>query len=355
MGTQTGDAVNVALVGAGRQGMRRLQAIQDLAEDEVVIVADLDDDAARALARRAGCRWTSDWHEALEAEADAVVICVPPDAHAGITLQALRTGRHVLCEKPLAMTAATAWSLVAEAERAGRILKCGFNYRHHAAIVQARAWVTEGRLGSVALLRGRHGTGGRPNFEREWRTQLDRSGGGVLMDQGVHVLDLFQWFGTPFTQVVACTVTCYWPVAPVEDNAFAILRGNDLLANLHVSWTQWKNLFSLDIIGSHGSISVEGLGGSYGVERVVYRPQVTGVFQEQDVIEFRGPDLSWHGEWREFKTAIGLEREPSGSGRDGAEALALAEAIYESARVGRTVHLDDRALPVARSARGNAT
>lgn len=331
--------MKVALVGAGRQGGRRLQAMCDFGEDEVVTVADIDGDAASSLARRAGCPWTTDWRQALRAEAEAVVICVPPDAHADIAVAALRAGRHVLCEKPLAMTAAAAWALVAEAARAGRVLKCGFNYRHHPAIAQARAWVSEGRLGRVGMLRSRHGTGGRAQFAQEWRTRLERSGGGILMDQGVHVLDLFRWFGGAFSEVAGSTATSYWPIAPVEDNAFAILRGDSLLASLHVSWTQWKNLFSLEIVGADGSVSVDGLGGSYGVERALFRRRSTGAEQEQEVIEFRGADTSWHDEWREFKMAVVGSREPSGGGRDGAEALTLVEAIYQASRERRVVSL----------------
>ncbi len=338
--------MQVALVGAGRQGMRRLQAIQELGEDEVAMVADLDGDTARSLARKAGCVWTTDWHEVVGTEAQAILVCVPPDLHAKVALMALQQGRHVLCEKPLAMTAATAWSLVAEAKRSGRVLKCGFNYRHHPAIVQAKAWVTEGLLGRLMMLRSSHGTGGRPNFEREWRTQLDRSGGGILMDQGIHVLDLFRWFGGSFSQVAGCTVTSFWPIAPVEDNAFAILQRTGLLASLHVSWVHWTNVFSLEIMGSEGSIRVEGLGGSYGLERVTFDRLHGGSQWEQNVVEFRGPDRSWNDEWQEFKAAIALAREPGGGGRDGAEALTLAEAIYRSSRENRVVPVEPAIMAV---------
>jgi predicted dehydrogenase len=328
--------MKVALVGAGRQGLRRLQAIQDVGGGDVVIVTDTNRDAAETLARRAGCRWSAEWRAAVDAAADVVIICTPPHTHAEIARHALHAGRHVLCEKPLAVTAFDAWEMVAEAERTGRVLKCGFNYRFHPAIAHTRTLVRDGRLGRVMLLRSRHGTGGRPQFEREWRTRADQSGGGILMDQGVHVLDLFRWLGGPFTRVVACTVTSYWPIAPVEDNAVAVLAGEGLLAGLHVSWTQWKNLFTLDVIGSEGSVSVEGLGGSYGDERVLYR-RAAGTERAQDVTEFRGPDRSWQDEWREFTAAAALGQEPSGSGRDGAEVLTLVEAIYRSSREARAV------------------
>lgn len=329
--------MKVAIVGAGRQGQRRLQAIQEVGNDDVVIVADTNGAAAEALARRAGCPWSGDWRAAVDALADAIVICTPPQAHAEIALPALRAGRHVLCEKPLAVTAAAAREMVTEAGRTGRVLKCGFNYRYHPAISRAQQSIRDGWLGRVMLLRSQHGTGGRPHFDREWRAQADQ-GGGILMDQGVHLLDLFRWLGGQFFRVVGCTATLYWPIAPVEDNAFAVLQGEDLQATLHVSWTQWKNLFTLDIIGSQGSVSVEGLGGSYGSERLTYR-RVGGTERPQEVIEFRGPDRSFQNEWCEFTAAVNRGQEPSGSGHDGTEALALVEAIYRSSREGRAVDL----------------
>ncbi len=328
--------MRVALVGAGRQGARRLQAILE-AEDVVVIVADPDGRSGQALARRAGCPWTVEWTKALDADAEAVVVCSPPDGHAQITLAALREGRHVLCEKPLGLTAKEAWAMVAAADSAGCTLKCGFNYRHHPGIARAQALVSTGRVGCIELVRGVHGTGGRPDFEREWRTQRPRSGGGILMDQGVHVLDLFRWFAGPFDEVAGAISTAYRPIAPVEDNAFALLRGTDCLATLHVSWMQWKNVFLLEVVGSTGIAIVEGLGGSYGVERVIVRRCGADGVREDDVTEFRGADASWSEEWREFKAAIVEGREPLGSGRDGAEALALAEVIYRSSQEGRVL------------------
>lgn len=326
----------MALVGAGRQGARRLQAILD-AGDVAVVVADPDGLSGETLARRAGCPWTAEWVQAVDADADAVVVCSPPDGHAQITLAALRAGRHVLCEKPLGLTAEEAWAMVAAADAAGCTLKCGFNYRHHPGIARAQALVSAGRVGRIGFMRSVHGTGGRSHFEREWRTQPARSGGGILMDQGVHVLDLFRWFAGPFDEVAGAISTVYWPIAPVEDNAFAILRGADCLATLHVSWIQWKNVFSLEVAGSTGTAVVEGLGGSYGVERVSVRRRGPDGVREDDVTEFRGTDASWSEEWREFKAAIAEGREPLGSGRDGAEALALVEAIYRSSQEGRVL------------------
>lgn len=328
--------MNVAIVGAGRQGRRRLQAIREVGDDNVVIVVDTNRDASESLAHQAGCRWSTDWRSALDVHTDAVVICTPPHMHDSIARHALRAGRHVLCEKPLAMSAAAAWEMVAEADRARRVLKCGLNYRFHPAVRLAHTLAEDGRLGLITLLHNRHGTGGRPQFEREWRTRAPESGGGILMDQGVHVLDLFRWLGGPFRRVIARMATAYWPIAPVEDSAVAVLVGENAVAGLHVSWTQWKNVFTLDVIGSEGSVTVDGLGGSYGDERVtVRRAGATGGALE--VTEFRGPDRSWQDEWREFTAAVMDGREPLGSGRDGAEVMVLVEAVYHAARASRAV------------------
>jgi predicted dehydrogenase len=330
--------VRVAIVGAGRQGLRRLQAIQQVGGDDVVIVADKSPEAAESLARQANCPWSTNWRSVLDASADALLICTPPHTHEEIARHAVRGGQHVLCEKPLATTVDAAWRMVAEAKRAGRILKCGFNYRFHPAIQRARAILQDGQLGRLIELRSRHGTGGRPQFEREWRTRAGESGGGILMDQGVHVLDLFRWLAGPFHRVIARTATAYWPIAPVEDNVVAALVGENVLAGFHVSWTQWKNLFTFDLLLSEGAIQIEGLGGSYGDERLIVR-RGAGEDRVMEVIEFRGPDPSWQAEWREFAAAASEGRQPSGSGRDGAEVLTLVEAIYNSARDARVVEI----------------
>jgi len=182
-------------------------------------------------------------------------------------------------------------------------------------------------------VRCRHGIGGRPAYEQEWRAQGEISGGGELMDQGLHVLDLARWFLGEFSEVSGFLGTFYWEVAPLEDNAFTILRtATGKTASLHVSWTQWKNLFSFEIFGCEGYITVEGLGGSYGTQRAsLGKRDLTAPFR-QEVIEYRGEDGSWAQEWKEFKAAIAEGREPLGNGQDGFQAICLAYAIYEAAR-----------------------
>jgi predicted dehydrogenase len=271
---------------------------------------------------------------------DALIVATPPHLHAQISIAAMKNGKHVLCEKPLARTLAEAREMVATAKETGRVLKCGFNHRHHPAIQQARRWFEEGRIGDPVFVRARYGIGGRPGYEREWRANPEVVSGGQLMEQGIHVVDLARWFLGEFSQVTALVETNFWNIKPLEDNAFALYRTTTgTAASIHSSLTQWKNLFSFELSGRDGYITVEGLGGGYGTERVALgKRDFTAPFTEE-VVEFRGEDRSWHDEWQEFVTAVNEGREPLGNAADGLEAIRLVFAAYESAKAGRTVEL----------------
>jgi predicted dehydrogenase len=258
-----------------------------------------------------------------------------------VSAAALEAGKHVLCEKPLGRSAAEARLAVEAAQTHRRVLKTGFNHRHHPAIAEARRRVDAGELGPLFLARCRYGHGGRPGYDREWRADRELAGGGELLDQGVHALDLFRWFLGELVEAYGVVATYFWDMAPLEDNAFALLRtAGGQTASLHASWTQWKNLFSLELVGRDGYLVVEGLGGSYGEETLrVGRRAREGGPPTETVLRFPGEDLSWQAEWEELVHAIGQGQEPLGSGQDGWMALRLVEAIYESSRSGRVVQL----------------
>ncbi len=152
------------------------------------------------------------------------------------------------------------------------------------------------------------------------------------MDQGMHILDLTRWFLGRIAEATGFLSTAFWQISPLEDNAFCLLRTESgQIANIHVSWTQWKNLFSFEIFGQNGYIIVDGLGGSYGVEKAILGKRDFSKPFEEEVLEFRGEDISWREEWKEFSLAIAQNREPLGSANDGLEAVRLAYAIYSSA------------------------
>ncbi|MBI1884974.1 MAG: Gfo/Idh/MocA family oxidoreductase [Chloroflexi bacterium] len=333
--------MNVAIIGAGLQGRRHAATVSRLDGCRVVAVCDEDASAANALAGPLGAEPTAWWEEAVRQPGiDVVAVCTPPALHSAIAASALEHGKHVLCEKPLGRNPAEARRIVQAAVRAGRVLKCVCNLRHHPAVVQARRWLDKGRIGTPMFLRCRYGIAGRPGYEKEWRADPARSGGGELMDQGFHVLDLCRWFLGDFAQVFAFVSTAYWPIQPLEDNAFVLLRTTAAqVASVHVSWTQWKNVFSFELFGGEGYVQVEGLGGTYGTERAALgRREFLGPVGEE-VIEFRGEDPSWQEEWKEFLGAIREEREPQGNGQDALAVHELVEAAYRSSRQERLVRL----------------
>jgi len=332
-------ALKVGIIGAGLQARRRIPVFKDTRDAELTIIAAAHFERARQLAEIVGCEATDDWRKVTGSdEVNVVLVCTPPDLHAPVSISAMENGKHVLCEKPLARTIEEAKEMVNVAQKNGVKLKCGFNHRHHRSINQAKKWFDEGIVGDLSFMRCVYGICGRPGYEKEWRANPKIVGGGHLMEQGIHGIDLFRWFAGDLSQAVGFTATRYWKIAPLEDNAFALFRTPEgQIASLHSSLTQWKNHFTFEIYGQDGYIRADGLGGSYGVEQVALGKRSFGEPFREDVIEFRGEDRSWHEEWKEFMTSIREDREPIGNGHDGLQALRLVFAVYESATTNRVV------------------
>jgi predicted dehydrogenase len=333
--------MRVGIIGAGLQARRRGPVLVNFPETKPVVVSAIQKDHAAPLAAKLGCEAAEGWESIVERDdLDALIVATPPHLHARISIAAVRNGKHVLCEKPLARTLTEAQEMVATAKETGRVLKCGFNHRHHPGIQQARRWFKEGRIGEPMFVRARYGIGGRPGYEAEWRANPEVVSGGQLMEQGIHVVDLARWFLGEFSQVAAFVEANFWNIKPFEDNAFALYRtAVGTTASIHSSLTQWKNLFSFELYGQDGYVTVDGLGGSYGNEKACLgKRDFTAPFTEE-VVEFRGEDLSWRDEWQEFVAAVNEGREPLGNAADGLEAMRLVFAAYESAKTGRTVEL----------------
>jgi predicted dehydrogenase len=296
----------VAIVGCGRIGVKRARALTP--GDELLACHDLDLAAARDLARQFGAQPCASMQELLALRPQVVVLATVHDSLAELAELVLNAGAHVLVEKPAAISSAQVDRLIACQRASGRLVKVGFNHRFHPALARAAAEVHSARHGALMYLRARYGHGGRPGYEREWRAEPARSGGGELIDQGMHLLDLSHWLAGPLPLHSALLRTHFWD-APVEDNAALILgeRGSRSApwAMLHVSWTEWKNLFSIEVYCRTAKIQVDGLGGSYGPQRLrIYtmRPEL-GPPDLQEVV-YPDRDDSWRAEWEHFAAAI---------------------------------------------------
>jgi len=333
--------MRVGIIGSGLQCRRRAPVLREWPDTDLVVIASRHADHARRAAEQFGCEWSDDWHSVVQRDdLDVILVCTPPGVHAEMTIAALEAGKHVLCEKPLTRTLEEAQRVVEVWRRSGRVLKCGFNHRHHPAIGEAYRLVQSGRIGRPFIGRCRYGICGRPGYENEWRADPQQAAGGQFIEQGIHAVDLLRWFLGEVSEVYCMTAIHYFHKQPLEDNGMALLRFRDgATAQIHASLTQWKNLFSFEIYGEDGYVAVEGLGASYGTERlIVGRRDFTAPFQET-VTEYRGADRSWREEWKEFVTAIREGRDPMGSGEDGAAAMRIALAAYEAERSGRVVRL----------------
>jgi predicted dehydrogenase len=296
----------VAVVGCGLIGGKRAEALRP--HDTLVGCHDVDGEAAERFAQRHGCRRCAGLEELLALSPDVVVVAVTHDELARVSAAALAAGAHVLVEKPAGVSVAQIDELSAAAALAGRFVKVGFNHRFHPGIARAADEARSGRHGELLHVRGRYGHGGRLGYEREWRADPARSGGGELIDQGMHLLDLTHWIAGPLPLHAAILRTHFWDTE-VEDNAALVLGQPDTRtgpwAMLHVTWTEWKNMFSLEVYCRTAKLQVDGLVRSYGPQRLrIYRmgPELGPPELEEET--YPDEDRSWELEWENTAGAI---------------------------------------------------
>ena len=328
-------SLGVAIVGCGLIGRKRAAALPGA---RLVACADLDPERAQALAAsvKPAAAAVPRWQDAVtRADVDLVVVATTNDALAAVTLAAIEAGKHVIVEKPAARSVAELEPLIAAARARQRCVRVGFNHRYHPALQKAREIVDSGALGPLMFIRGRYGHGGRVGYDTEWRANPARSGGGELIDQGVHLIDLSRWFLGAFTTIDGFAATYYWNM-PVDDNAFLTLRtAAGTCAFLHVSCSEWKNLFSIEIYGREGKLALDGLGGSYGVERITwYRMLPEMGPPETTAWEYPRGDRSWALEFAAFLDDIRAGREPNPGLAEARAVMEVVEVIYRRSGYG---------------------
>jgi predicted dehydrogenase len=327
--------LEVALAGCGIMGRRRAAA---LAPDRLTACCDVNAEAANELAGETGATACGSIEELLETRPDAVIVATSHDALAELASKALAAGANVLVEKPGARSSEELGAVTVVATSSGRMLHVGFNHRFHPGIARAAAEARSGEHGEILFVRGRYGHGGRLGYEDEWRAQPELSGGGELMDQGMHLLDLSHWLLGPLPLHSALLRTNFWPVT-VEDNAVLVLgeagEAHAPWSTFHVSWTEWKNDFALEIYCRRAKLQVTGLWGSYG-------PQVLRIYRmgpelgppDIEVLEYSDEDQSWAPEWQHFRSAV-LSGQPTDVG-SALYALGTIEEAYRLTGFGTT-------------------
>lgn len=330
----SGRPLRAAIVGYGYMGEIRRRNIEQHPDLTLAGVTDprLTDAAAF------GAPVFPDYQSLITSGVDVVFVCTPNNLTPDATVFALNKGCHVFCEKPPGRSLADIVRIRdAESANPGLKLIFGFNHRHHPGITDAKALVDSGTLGRVLTLRGVYGKSGGDGFERSWRNDPTVGGGGILLDQGIHMLDLFRFFCGDFEEVLGMAVTSHWDI-PVEDNAFVMLRNSSgQMAQLHSTATAWKHTFRLEIGLDRGYLAVTGLlskTGSYGRETLLVgrRPQrgeSAAVGNPREEMSYYDRDPSWELEVNHFVDCIKEDRAVTqGTSLDALRVMEIVESVY---------------------------
>jgi predicted dehydrogenase len=292
-----------------------------------------------------GLRFSTDFEDLVRGDLDVIFACAYNSIAPQVVVDGLNSGKHVFCEKPPGRTLRDVERIAAaESANPGLKLKFGFNHRYHYAVREAKSMIDGGRFGDILWMRGVYGKCGGLEFEEGWRNDAQVAGGGILLDQGIHMLDLFRFLsGDEFTTVKSVVTTSFWDI-PVEDNAFAILQtGRGQVAMLHSSATQWKHRFLLEICLEGGYINITGLltsTRSYGDESITFarrqfEDEASAFGRPREETVYFDRDDSWALEVADFATAI-RQDEPvnSGNSQDALGVMQLIDEIYRRGRPG---------------------
>ena len=334
------DKLKAAIVGYGKMGKIRAECIKNHPNTELIAICEINPE--NRVTEIAVC---TNYKELLKFKPDVIFACTPNRYLPDIVCYFLNCGLHVFCEKPPGRSKEDVERMLkAEKNNPGTKLKFGFNHRYHKAVFEAKSIINKGRIGKIMWMRGIYGKGGENRYDQSWRNKKSLSGGGILIDQGIHMVDLFRFFCGEFDEVKSFITRSYWPVE-VEDNVFALLRNKQgQVAMLHSSATQWRYNFLLDIYLEKGYITISGILSStrnyapetLKVARCTYDIEGYPLPNPEETIAYYDEDTSWMSELEEFVNCI-LEDMPIqvGSCLEAYKTILLIEKIYSADKTWR--------------------
>jgi predicted dehydrogenase len=328
--------LKVGIAGYGVVGKRRRECVDQNKFLEMIAVCDqifLDE-----VSIVDGIRGYKNYKKLLEEELDILIVCLTNDIAPTVTIAALNAGLHVFCEKPPGRNVSDIIQVI-DVEKNNPKLKLmyGFNHRYHHSVQDALKLVHSDELGKIINIRGVYGKAKLITFNQpDWRTKREISGGGVLLDQGIHMVDLMRLFGGEFEDIYSFVSNGHWGY-DVEDNAYALMKTSDgIVAMMHSSATQWRHRFNLDINLEKGSVILGGiLSGtkSYGAETltVVRADPENDLGDPMEQVTRYNKDPSWFAEIDEFiKCIIDDKRIINGTSNDALQTMKLVYKIYYS-------------------------
>lgn len=341
-----------AIVGAGAIAQLRKAAIEALDGSALAGVYDVAPDRAAALAGQTRA-YASLAEVMSDPTVDAVIVCTPPNTHEEIAVAASGAGKHAIVEKPMAPSVEACRRMIAAARSAGRVLTIGFNQRYFPAIREIRASIVSGRLGEISHVRGYAGHTGLSEFKAPWMYAKDVMGGGALLDNGIHMIDLVHHLMGPVQDVYGRTQDRTWKLDRVEDNGMALLGGPDgTIGSVAASWTEWKGYhFYVEAYGTRGmarayyapmhflEVTMDRPGGARRKRRNFY---LSSIISEK-LKGWQSTAIRTFVEEMTDFIALTEGRTPAGpiaTALDGFRSIEIAQAVYRSAESGCRVTLE---------------
>ena len=324
--------LRIGFLGLGKMGKMRYQTLNKMKHCTVKTVYEFNDNITTPETLK---RINSVEELLASNDIDAVAISVPNYLIKPFVIASLEAGKHVFCEKPPGINLPEVLSMKEAMDKSGCKLMFGFNHRHHQSIIKAKDVVDSGRFGEILWMRGRYGKSVPEDFFKDWRSQKKLAGGGIFLDQGIHMLDLFMYLVGKFDEIKSFVSNLYWQ-GDVEDNVFALFKNNKgQVASLHSTMTQWRHLFSLEIFLEHGYIAINGLktsSNSYGEEKLTIAmnrtvaPAATWTDEEEHTFS---TDDSWERELSIFRDAILEDRQIDTCGvEDAIQLMTMVDKVY---------------------------
>jgi predicted dehydrogenase len=319
----------VAIIGMGLIGKKRASNLGS--QGELVAYSDIKKSKLEFLKKNVKkIKFFKNWNQLLRVKSiDIIIISTVHNKLAEIMIEAIKHKKHILVEKPAAIRLLDLKNAIKLSKKNKNKIRVGYNHRFHAAILKSKHLINEGLLGQLMFIKSSYGHGARIGYHNEWRMNPKISGGGELIDQGSHLIDLSIYFFGKVKKVIGVLESFFWK-KKVDDNCFVTIQfDNNCTSFFHASCTEWKNNFLFEIYGKKGKIKIEGKGGSYGAEKLIYYKMGKEMGPPlKKVWRFPSPDFSWRREINELYKDITLDRKPKPSLEEAYEVLKIIKKIY---------------------------
>ncbi len=322
--------INIGIIGCGLIGKKRYRNVGNLGK--VLAVSDKNIENAKNLIKKKKIKIFKDWKQLIKIKKLNIIIISTFHNHLSeILIECLKNNKHTLVEKPGAIEPNQLKIAYKIAKKRKLLVKVGYNHRYHEAIIKSKQLIDENKIGELMYIKASYGHGGRVGYEKEWRMNPKLSGGGELIDQGSHLIDLSQMYLGKIENYKSLLTTSFWK-SKVDDNSFMILKNKkNKTAFLHASCSEWKNCFLLEIYGKKGKIKIEGKGGSYGKEKITLY-KMKKKMGKPNIIKLKlknNIDKSWKNEMDDFYNDLKKKKFENKDLKNSIEVLKIIKKIYK--------------------------